>query len=366
MLNTGSSSTKVRLVEDDDAVSWQADLPALDPADADGSLGVALGRAPAGIDAVGHRVVHGGTAFSGPVVVDRAVESELRRLCDLAPLHQTRALAAMDAARRVLPGVPVVASFDTAFHATMAPSATTYALPAAWRRGLGVRRYGFHGLSHAYAARRAAQLLGIEACRRLVTCHLGAGASLAAVAEGRSVDTTMGFTPLEGIVMATRSGSLDPGIVTWLVTHAGLEVQAVADALEHSSGVLALAGTTDMGALARRAEEGDEDAGLALAVYLRSLRAAVAAMASALGGLDTLVFTGGVGENVPSVRAGVAEGLGFMGVAVDRKANAAAVPDTEISAAGALVHTLVLAAREDLQVAAEVRSLLGAGPPRHP
>ena len=358
VVNTGSSSTKLRVVEAGDAVSWQADLPALDPGGADDALSDALHQAPKGVDAVGHRVVHGGTRFVGPAVVDDTVEGELRRLCDLAPLHQARALAAMDATRRVLARVPMVACFDTAFHAGMPPASVTYALPESWREGLGVRRYGFHGLSHAYASRRAVELVGTGAARRLVTCHLGAGASLAAVRDGRSVDTTMGFSPLEGLVMGTRSGSIDPGIVTWLVTHAGLGAEEVADALEHRSGLLALAGTAEMGAVVEGAEQGDDSAALALAVYLRSVRAGVAAMASSLGGLDTLLFTGGVGEHAAAVRAGVAEGLGFLGVALDGPANETAAPDAEVSAPGSPVRTLVVAAREELEVATQVRSVL--------
>jgi acetate kinase len=225
-----------------------------------------------------------------------------------------------------------------------------------------VRRYGFHGLSHAWAARRTADLA--PAARRVVSCHLGAGASLAAVLDGRSVDTTMGFTPLDGLVMATRSGSVDPGLLLWLEEHEGLRPQEVADALEHSSGLLALAGTADMREVLAR---DDPDARLAIDVYLHSLARSIAAMTAALGGLDALVFTGGVGERAPAVRAGAAARLAHLGVAVDGARNDAvslgdgADPDAEVSADGAAVRTLVVRSREDLEVAAGVEEALGTG-----
>ena len=359
VVNCGSSSTKLRVVEDDDGVSWRADLPGPAGPD-DRALARSLEEAPGPVDAVCHRIVHGGTRFRGPVVVDEEAEEALRALAALAPLHQAPALAGLDAASAAWPGVPMVASFDTAFHATLPEAAATYAVPARWREVLGVRRYGFHGLSHAWAAGRAASMLAVPSVGRLVVCHLGGGASLAAVAEGRSVDTTMGFTPLEGLAMATRSGSIDPGIVPWLVEWAGEDLAEVADALEHGSGMLALAGTADMAEVLRRAAGGDDDAGLALEVYLHRLRAAVAAMAASLGGIDALVFTGGVGEHAAAVRLGAARGLGFLGVGLDEEANATAVPDADVTAAGAPVRCLVVAAREELQMAAEARTLLGA------
>ncbi len=316
-------------------------------------------------DAVGHRIVHGGRVFSGPVVIDAAVRGQLRELTDLAPLHQPKSLAALDAVSAVLPGVPAVACFDTAFHADLPPAAATYAVPAEWRERYGVRRFGFHGLSHAYATRRAAVLLG-GLPRRLVTCHLGAGASLAAVLDGRSVDTTMGFTPLEGLVMATRSGSVDPGMVLWLQEHAGLSAAEVNRALEHESGVSALAGTADMAAVVAAAPS-DPAAELALEVYLHRLRGLIAAMVASLGGIDALLFTGGVGERAPVVRAGALGGLGFLGLSVDPQRNEAAVGDAEIGAGGAGgagVRVLVVTAREDLEIASEVRRLLaGEGGP---
>jgi acetate kinase len=285
------------------------------------------------------------------------VEDDLRALSDLAPLHQVKSLAALDAVNHALPDVPAVACFDTAFHATMPAAAFTYALPAAWRERWGVRRYGFHGLSHAYASRRAGELLG-QPPSRLVTCHLGAGASLAAVRDGRSVDTTMGFTPLEGLVMATRCGSLDPGLVLWLLEQTQLGEDELAWALEHDAGLLGLAGTADMRAVLDRRTAGDERARLALEVYLHRLRAGIGALAATLGGLEALVFTGGVGERSAPVRQEACRGLEFLGVSVDAKVNAQAAPDAELTATGAAVRTLVIAAREDLEIARQVRSAL--------
>jgi acetate kinase len=277
------------------------------------------------------------------VAIDGDVEQALRELTALAPLHQPKSLAALDAVNRALPDVPAVACFDTAFHASLPEAAATYALPAEWRERWRIRRYGFHGLSHAWAARRAG-------AGRVVTCHLGAGASLAAVRDGRCVDTTMGFTPLEGLVMATRSGSVDPGLLLWLLEETGMAERDLARALEHESGLLALAGTDDMREVVQRG-------GLALDVYLHRLRAHIAAMTAALGGLDALVFTGGVGERSPEVRAGAAEGLGFLGVAVDAQRNGRG--DEEIGAGP--VRVLVVEAREDLEIARGTRRVLGAG-----
>jgi acetate kinase len=285
---------------------------------------------------------------------------QLRALTDLAPLHQPKSLAALDVVSGVLSDLPAVACFDTAFHANMPAAAATYAVPAEWRERWGVRRYGFHGLSHAYAGRRAAEMLGRpQEGLRVVTCHLGAGASLCAVLDGRSVDTTMGFTPLEGLVMATRSGNVDPGLVMWLLQHAGLGHEELADALEHRSGLHALAGTSDMRQVLEAADEGSADAQLALEVYIHRLRAGVASMAAAMEGMDVLVFTGGVGERAPAVRELAAEGLGFLGIGVDSDANEASGGDRDISAAEARVRSLVVEAREDLEIAREVRSVLG-------
>lgn len=284
----------------------------------------------------------------------------MRELVDLAPLHQPKSLTALDAVSAVLPNLPAVACFDTAFHVSLPPAAATYAVPREWRERWAVRKYGFHGLSHAYATRRAAELLARPARDlRVVTCHLGAGASLAAVQDGRSVDTTMGFTPLEGLVMATRSGTVDPGLVLWLERHAGVPSDELEDALEHRSGLQGLAGTADMREVLAGAATGQTTAKLALDIYVHRVRGGIASMAAAMSGVDVIVFTAGVGENASEVRRLVADGLRFLGVAVDPNANlAASPPDRDISAPDARVRTLVVAAREDLQIAREVRQVL--------
>ena len=355
VVNAGSSSLKLRVLAADDELLASRDLPAAGEIDRR-ELADVLGGLPA-IDAAGHRIVHGGQRFFEPVMLDAEVESALRELVDLAPLHQPESLAALDAVSAALPGVPAVACFDTAFHATLPEPAATYALPAAWRERYGLRRYGFHGLSHGYAARRAAEMLGRDDLR-LVTCHLGAGASLAAVRGGRCLDTTMGFTPLEGLVMATRSGSVDPGLLLWLLERDAISESELAEALEHQSGLLALAGTADMREVVAGAAHGEQRATLALNVYVHRLRGAIAAMVAAVGGIDALVFTGGVGENSAAVRAAAVEGLRHLGLAVDAERNERMRPDADVAAADSAGAVLVVAAREDLEIGRAVRRLL--------
>jgi acetate kinase len=355
--NAGSSSLKLRLLGSADELIAKRDL------DMGGELdGDAVAAALAAIgdaDAVGHRIVHGGPRFRSAVRLDDSVVAELRGLTELAPLHQPKSLAALDAVSRSRPDVPAVACFDTAFHALIPAAAATYALPAAWRERWPLRRYGFHGLSHSYVARRAPELLGEEGEHlRIVSCHLGAGASLCAIRGGRSLDTTMGFTPLEGLVMATRSGSVDPGLLVWLLEPGRLEAPGLSRALEHESGLLALGGSADMREILERASQDDAAAQLAVEVYLHRLRAGIAAMSAALGGLDVLVFTGGVGENAPAIRRDAVAGLGYLGVALDERGNEATTGDADISANGSQVRTLVISAREDLEIAGEVRAVL--------
>ncbi len=359
VVNAGSSSVKLGLLDDDDnvIVARELDSPGgeLDEAALRDALRDGLGEA----DAVGHRIVHGGERFVAATLIDPGVEAALRELVDLAPLHQGKSLAALDAVSAQLPGIPAVACFDTAFHAGLPAAATTYALPAAWRERWPIRRYGFHGLSHAWVARRAPALLGLPAAGlRLVSCHLGAGASLCAIADGRSVDTTMGFTPLEGLVMATRSGSVDPGLLLWLLEHGGLREAELASALEHESGLLGLSGSADMRVVLARAGDGDAASTLALEVWEHRLRGLIAAMAASLGGLDALVFTGGIGERSAAIRARAVAGVSFLGLAVDAERNQAASGEAELTADGASARTLVVAAREDLEIARQVRALL--------
>ena len=366
VVNTGSSSLKLRVLR------WTGDLPErwvvehtadLDRWDGEHDLAqVEPAVAEAGaIDAVGHRVVHGGTEFSEPTRLTAEVEEKILGLCDLAPLHQPRSIAGVRAIQRVLPDVPHVACFDTAFHATMPAAAATYALPGAWRERWPLRRFGFHGLSHAWAVRRAPEIAGVDGPRasRVVTCHLGAGASLCAALDGRSVDTTMGYTPLEGLVMATRSGSVDPGLVLWLIENGGLSVGDVSDGLEHHAGLGGLSGTSgDMRDVLAARARGDPAARTAFDVYIHRLRRELAAMVAALGGVDLVAFTGGVGENSPDVRAAAADGLAFLGLAIDPDRNASTTADGDISATGAVTRTVVVTAREDLEIADQVRALV--------
>lgn len=362
VVNAGSSSLKLRLLDPADVLVAEADLPPPRGADDAGSVRAAI--APFGsVDAVGHRVVHGGTRFTGPVLLDDGTIAGIRALTALAPLHQPKSLAGIEAVAAALPGVPSVASFDTAFHATIPPDAATYAVPAAWRDRWGLRRYGFHGLSHAYASRRVAELTGRvdDPDLRVVTCHLGAGASLAAVQGGESVDTTMGFTPLEGLVMATRSGTVDPGLVLWLANHEGIDPAEISDTLEHRSGLLGLAGTADMREVIDGVTAGKPDALMALAVYLHRLRGAIAAMAASLGGLDAIAFTGGVGERSPIVRSMAAGRLAFLGIALDPVLNAGpGEGDREIGELDAAVRAFVIPAREDVEIARDVRRVVGS------
>ena len=357
-VNAGSSSVKLSLLGEDNELLGHRELsvsrgvaPQDDLAEATSVLG-----AP---DAIGHRIVHGGRRFANPTLIDSDIVGALRALTDLAPLHQPKSLAAVEAIGRLFPDLPAVACFDTAFHASMPAAAVTYALPAAWRERWEIRRYGFHGLSHAYVSRRASELVGsASSARRIVSCHLGAGASLCAIRDGRSLDTTMGFTPLEGLVMATRSGSVDPGLLLWLLEHERLSELELASKLEHESGLLGLSGSADIRDVLSAEEEGDENAHLAITVYLHRLRAGIGAMVAALGGVDVLAFTGGVGENAAEIRARAVAELGFLGLSIDDEANASGNGDRELTCAGAAARTVVIEAREDLEIARQVRSVL--------
>jgi acetate kinase len=355
VVNAGSSSVKIALLDGDEVVTRET----VDPGEAEDALGKSLGEE---VDAVGHRVVHGGARYTRPTLLDDDVVAGIEDLRDMAPLHQGPALDALRQARAALPDVPQVACFDTAFHTTIPAAAHTYAVPRRWRDELGVRRYGFHGLAHEWAARRAAELVGRPPEElRTVTAHLGSGASLCAVDRGRSVDTTMGFTPTAGLVMGTRSGDLDPSVPPYVIRD-GLDAGEVAAALDRESGLQALAGSSDLRDVLAGVDAGDGDAGLALEVWVHRARGLVASMAAALGGVDVLAFSGGVGEHQPRLRAAVVDGLGFLGLALDAGRNAAAGADGEVDAVvgadGSPAAVVVLEAREDLVIAEQVRGLL--------
>ena len=358
VVNAGSSSLKLSVLGPD-GKRWAA-REAASADDPGKELAAFLDDSPPA-DASGHRVVHGSTAFTTPTIVDADTERRLDRLAELAPLHNPAALRALKALRELRPELPAVACFDTAFHASLPPAAATYAVPAGWAERWPLRRFGFHGLSHGYASRRAAELLGQPPERpRLVIAHLGAGASLAAVAGGRSVDTTMGFTPLDGLVMATRSGSVDPGLVLWVQHHGALGPAETERALDREAGLLGISGRSgDMRALLEAERQGDDRAALAISVYVHRLRGSIAAMAAAMGGIDCLVFTGGVGENAAPVRARTCDRLGFLGLELDAARNAEPPDgDTRLSAADADVPVLRVHAREDLEIAEQTRAAL--------
>ena len=368
VFNAGSSSLKLSLVGADGVVTERRDIDHWDGTADEPAVRTRLGQlaaAPRPPAAIGHRVVHGGSLFTTATLITDTVRAGIASLIPLAPLHQPRALASIEAATGVFGDLPQVACFDTAFHAGLPAEASTYPLPATWREEYGLRKFGFHGLSHSYASRRTAERLGIPDIGdlhqfRVVTCHLGAGSSLAAVQGGRSVETTMGFTPVDGLVMATRSGSVDPGLIAWLA--ARVPATELADALEYRSGLAALADLPDGGGDFRgviaAADRGEPTARLALAVHEHRLVTAIAAMAAAMNGLDALTFTGGIGEHSAQVRAAAAARLGFLGVAIDPDRNESASTDADISAAGAPVRTLVVTAGEDLEIARAVTDVL--------
>ena len=311
------------------------------------------------IVAVGHRIVHGGARYDHPVLIDDTVEDAVEAIAELAPIHNQFGVAAIDAARRVLgAAIPHVAVFDTTFHRTLPPAASTYGGPYGWVEQ-GLRRFGFHGISHEHASRRAAALLGRPIDElRLVTFHLGGGCSLAAVEGGRSVDTTMGFTPLDGVMMATRAGAVDPGLLLHLL-RTGLTVDELDDTLERRSGLLGLSGVSaDLRDVVAKRDGGDERCGLAVDVFVHRLVAGAGAMVAALGGVDAFVFTGGIGEHSAEVRTRVAAPFAFLGLAVDEARNGGSPVDADVSADDAKVRTLVVKAREELAVARAVRDLL--------
>jgi len=387
VINAGSSSTKIsrfagtNLVADtpvdadwDAEITWEGDTaeitthPAgeskqvqrMPGADHDAVLGQLIGEAGGNIAIVGHRVVHGGARYEQPTLVTPEVEAAIAALAPDAPAHNQAALAGMRIVRGVLGDVPQVAVFDTAFHRTMPVAAIVYPGPYAWYEQ-GIRKFGFHGISHQYAARRAAQMLGRDlAALDLITCHLGSGASLAAVQHGASVDTTMGFTPLDGIMMAERSGAVDPGILLHLLRQPGATADALDRTLEHESGLQGVSGiSSDMRIIEQRMRAGNARARLAFDVYSHRLRAGIGQMLAALGRVDALVFTGGVGEHSAAVRAVACEAFTFLGAQLDNTKNETATGDADLSVPEAGVRVLVVRARENWAIARACRAFAG-------
>ncbi len=307
--------------------------------------------------AIGHRVVHGGTRFAAATVVDDEVMAALHDLTPLAPLHNPANIVGIDAAMALFPGIAQIAVFDTAFHRSLPPEAFTYAVPREWRDVHGVRRYGFHGTSHAYVSERCATLHGGTGLG-IVVLHLGNGASACAVLDGRSVETSMGLTPLEGLVMGTRSGDLDPAIPFHLARAAGLSLDALDAALNRSSGLLGLTGVNDFRTVLDRAENGDEDCLLAFDVVVHRLVKYVGAYAAAMGRLDAIAFTGGIGEHSAALRAAVLTRLGVFGVELDKDANATAQGEAKVTTPASRVAAYVIATHEELQIARECASVL--------
>ena len=345
VVNAGSTSLKLHLVGDDERVS---ELAALDQASGEPIAGVA------------HRVVHGGATFTRPAVIDAEVTARIRKLTTIAPLHNPPALAGIEAAQRALPDVPHVAVFDTAFHSTIPEAAYTYAVPAEWREGFGIRRFGFHGLSVEWSATRAPVLLGRPAAPlSLVVCHLGGGCSVTALRDGHSADTSMGFTPLEGVPMISRAGSVDPGALLHLQRRHGLSAEQIEEALNRRSGLLGLTGQQGMLEVSQAAQAGDSRAKLGLAVFAHRVAGTVAAMAVAAGGLDAVVFTAGIGENSAVVRRDVCELLRPLSVRLDPDRNEHVAPDADVAADDSPARVLVIHAREELVAARAARELIG-------
>lgn len=385
--NSGSSSLKISLVEADQelllaegSIDWtthptrlifkrpgQQDVrEKLDLSEHGGALSRILSELQAGpaaplhhlqdIDAVGHRVVHGGRDYTTSAWITPEVQKAISQLSELAPLHNPASVQGIRAIEQALPWVPQVAVFDTAFHSTLSLSARTYAIPRTWTTEWGIHRFGFHGLSHTYCARRAVEMLNNSS--RLVIAHLGNGASVSAVRNGICIDTSMGFTPLDGVVMGTRSGSLDPGVLFYVLRCKGLTVEQLDYALNHQSGLLGLSGiSSDMREILKESANSPE-ARLALEVYIHRVVQTIGAMTATLGGIDGLVFTAGVGENSAKVRELVCENLGHLGLELDIATNILCKPDADIARRESSGRILVINTREDLTIVRETKRLM--------
>jgi acetate kinase len=367
VLNSGSSTQKACLFEigetlpdDPPGCLWERKIEWDRVSSRENALEQLLTNL-SGIDVVGHRVVHGGPHFEEPVLVTPEVKSAIAQASAFAPLHNQAALEGMEMIDKLLGPLPQVAVFDTGYHRRMPLAAAVYPGPYEWFES-GIRRYGFHGINHQYCAARAARLLRRDLkSLRLVTCHLGNGCSLAAVSSGISVDTTMGFTPLEGLMMGTRSGSVDPGILTYLMRQGKLQGEEIDAVLNHKSGLLGISALSgDMREILVARNKGHSRAKLAFDIYVHRLQAGVGAMVAVLGGIDALVFTAGIGENSPDIRAAACMQLGFLGLTLDLAANANVSSDADIATADSRVRILVIRAQEDWAIARECWSLIRA------
>lgn len=314
----------------------------------------------AAISAVGHRIVHGGAEFRESILIDSKVKEAIGRLCELTPLHNPPALKAIEAVEEALRGKPQVAVFDTAFHASLPPKAFLYAAPYDWYERWGIRRFGFHGISHAYCARRAAEIMGRDLSElRLVTCHLGGGCSATAVRGGVAVATTGGFSPMEGLMMGTRCGSIDPGVLIHLQRQEGLTCKELDRTLNHFSGLLGISGVSpNLAQIEVAAAQGNKRARLAFEMFADQVRGAIGRLAATLGGIDALTFTDRVGEGSPALRAAACEGLDFMGICLDARRNSDGRPDTDIAASRSPARIMVIHTEEELMVARETRRVM--------
>lgn len=313
------------------------------------------------IDAVGHRIVHGGDKYIHPVLINDKVLADLKNLIELAPLHEPISIAGIECVKEVLQDIKQFAVFDTAFHADMPESSKIYPLPYEWYEKLGIKRFGFHGISHKYAAKRAGDLLGKEfESLRIITCHLGSGASLCAVAGGKSIMTTMGYTPLEGLVMGTRAGSIDPGIILHVLKGENYDIDSLEDVLNESCGLKGICGVSDMEEIEKLSGSGNRSAKLALEIYINRLASSIASLLPLLGGLDALVFTGGVGENSTYIREATCQKLEFAGIKIDSGLNKSVNSDCLISSKQSSANVLIVYSKEDLAIAQECISRLSA------
>lgn len=312
------------------------------------------------IGAVGHRVVHGSEIFADSCIIDKKVKAALRECSPLAPLHNPANIIGIEACEKLMPGVKQVAVFDTAFHQTMPKKAFMYALPYEYYTKHKIRKYGFHGTSHRFVSQEAAKMLGkpIEDLK-IITCHLGNGSSVSAVDGGKCVDTSMGFTPLDGVVMGTRTGSMDPAVVTFIMEQEGMSAKEVDTLMNKKSGVFGVSGvSSDFRDLTKAAEEGNDRAALAIDMFTYSVKKLIGAYAAAMGGVDAVVFTAGVGENDATSRAAIVDGLGFLGIKIDAEANKVRGKAVDVSAADATVKTLVIPTNEELMIALDTQKLV--------